>query len=89
MFSKHGHLDIIGHTNDDLVDLKMDRKSTLRYLIFVGGNLVTWRTKKQNIVSLKILLSEFVFGIEKSMILFCDNIVVIEIINNPIQHEKN
>ena len=28
-----------------------DRRSTLGYFTFVGGNLVTWRSKKQNIVA--------------------------------------
>ena len=28
-----------------------DRKSTLGYCTYVGGNLVTWRSKKQNVVS--------------------------------------
>ncbi|RVW74358.1 hypothetical protein CK203_056820 [Vitis vinifera] len=32
-----------------------DRKSTSSYCTFVGGNLVTWRSKKQNIVA-KIVL---------------------------------
>ena len=29
----------------------MDRRSTLGYCTFVGGNLVTWRSKKQNVVA--------------------------------------
>ena len=28
-----------------------DRRSTLGYFTFVGGNLVTWRSKKQNVVA--------------------------------------
>ena len=28
-----------------------DRKSTSGYFTFVGGNLVTWRSKKQQVVS--------------------------------------
>ena len=28
-----------------------DRRSTSGYFTFVGGNLVTWRSKKQNVVA--------------------------------------
>jgi len=46
MFSKNGHLDIEGYTNVDWVGNLSDRKSISGYLTFVGGNLVTWRSKK-------------------------------------------
>ena len=52
LFSKHGHLDIEGYTDSDFVESKLDRKSTSGYVSFVGGNLVTWRSKKQSVVSL-------------------------------------
>ena len=41
LFSKHGHLDIDGYTNSDFAGSKLDKKSTLGYVSFVGGNLVT------------------------------------------------
>jgi hypothetical protein len=46
MFSKNGHLDIEGYTNVDWVGNLSDRKSISGYFTFVGGNLVTWRSKK-------------------------------------------
>lgn len=46
MFSKHGHLDIMGYIDSDFAGSKVDMKSTSRYPTFVGGNLVTWRSKK-------------------------------------------
>ena len=52
MFSKHGHLDIVGYTNSDFAGSILDRKSTSGYVSFVGGNLVTWRSEKQNVLSL-------------------------------------
>ena len=36
-----------------------DRRSTSRYFTFIGGNLVTWRSKKQNIVSRSSAEAEF------------------------------
>jgi hypothetical protein len=46
MFSKNGHLDIEGYTNVDWVGNLSDRKSISGYFTFIGGNLVTWRSKK-------------------------------------------
>ncbi|RZB86491.1 Exocyst complex component EXO70B1 [Glycine soja] len=36
-----------------------DRKSTSGYLTFVGGNLVSWRSKKQKVVALSSVEAEF------------------------------
>jgi hypothetical protein len=46
MFEKHGHLEIAGYTDADWAGSVCDRKSTTGYFTFVGGNLVTWRSKK-------------------------------------------
>jgi hypothetical protein len=46
MFEKHGHLKIAGYTDADWAGSVCDRKSTTGYFTFVGGNLVTWRSKK-------------------------------------------
>jgi hypothetical protein len=51
MFSKHGHLEVEGYIDADWVGSITDRKSTSGYFTFVGGNLVTWRSKKQNVVA--------------------------------------
>ena len=37
----------------------MDRKSTSGYFTFVGGNLVTWRSKKKKVVALSSIEAEF------------------------------
>ena len=59
LFSKRGHLDIEGYTNFDFVGSKLDRKSTSGYVSFVDGNLVTWRSKKQSMVSLSNVEAEY------------------------------
>jgi len=46
MFSKNCHLDIEGYTDADWAGNLFDRKSRSGYFTFVGGNLVTWRSKK-------------------------------------------
>jgi len=52
LFSKNDHLNIIGYTDADWARNLTDRKSTSGYFTFVGGNLVTWKSKKQNAVAL-------------------------------------
>jgi hypothetical protein len=47
MFSKNDHLRIEGYTDVDWAGNISDRKSTSGYFMFVGGNLVTWRSKKR------------------------------------------
>ncbi|BBH04569.1 BURP domain-containing protein [Prunus dulcis] len=50
-FSKNRDLEVVGYTDTDWAGSVTDRRSTSGYLTFVGGNLVTWRSKKQNVVS--------------------------------------
>jgi len=50
-FKKRDQLQIKGHTNVDWAGSVVDRRSTSRYCSFVGGNLVTWRSKEQSVVA--------------------------------------
>ncbi|CAL9003994.1 unnamed protein product [Prunus brigantina] len=59
MFSKHRHMNIDGYTNADWTGSITDKKSTSGYFTFVGGNLVTWRSKKQKAVALLSVEAEF------------------------------
>ena len=52
MFSNHNNiLEICGFTDADWAGNITDRKSTSGYFTFVGGNLVTWKSKKQKVVA--------------------------------------
>ncbi|KAM2392165.1 hypothetical protein ACFX1X_035690 [Malus domestica] len=51
LYQKHGHLNVEGFTDADWAGNVSDRRSTSGYFTFVGGNLVTWRSKKQKVVS--------------------------------------
>ncbi|GJU66618.1 ABC-2 type transporter family protein [Tanacetum coccineum] len=57
-------------------------KSSPGYFTFVGGNLVTWRSKKQKVVSRSSAEAEF-----RGM-LHCDNQAAVKIANNPVQHDR-
>uniref|UniRef100_A0A803LEC5 Uncharacterized protein n=1 Tax=Chenopodium quinoa TaxID=63459 RepID=A0A803LEC5_CHEQI len=58
-FAQNGHLDLIAYTDADWAGDRDDRKSTSGYFTLVGGNLVTWRSKKQKVVALSSAEAEF------------------------------
>ncbi|PRQ31135.1 putative RNA-directed DNA polymerase [Rosa chinensis] len=51
MFFKYQHLNVSRYTDADWVGSITDRKSTSGYFTLVGGNLVSWRSKKQKVVA--------------------------------------
>ncbi|XP_024020919.1 uncharacterized protein LOC112091463 [Morus notabilis] len=52
LFTKNSdHQSIEAYTDADWAGVVDDRRSTSGYFTFVGGNLVTWRSKKQNVVA--------------------------------------
>ncbi|RVW98253.1 Retrovirus-related Pol polyprotein from transposon RE1 [Vitis vinifera] len=66
-----------------------DRRSTSGYFTFVGGNLVTWKSKKQNVVARSSAEAEFRGYLSRQPIrLFCDNKATCDIAHNPVQHDR-
>ena len=59
LFARHDHLKIEAYTDADWAGSIIDRHSTSRYCLFVGGNLVTWRSKKQSVVARSSAEAEF------------------------------
>jgi len=51
LYKKYGHLWVQAFSNSNYGGDKRDVKSTFDYYTYVGGNLVTWRSKKQKVVS--------------------------------------
>ena len=47
------------YTNADDARFVTDKKSTSRYCLFLGGDLLTWKSKKQNVVSRSSVKAEF------------------------------
>jgi transposase InsO family protein len=59
VFRKNSHLNVCAYSDADWAGCPIDRRSTTGYFTFVGGNLVTWKSKKQNVVSRSSAESEF------------------------------
>ena len=59
LFARHDHLKIEAYTDADWAGSIIDRRSTSGYCLFVGGNLVTWRSKKQSVVARSSAEAEF------------------------------
>ncbi|KAK1431416.1 hypothetical protein QVD17_07875 [Tagetes erecta] len=59
LFKSNGHLEIQAYTDADWAGNIGDRRSTSGYFTLVGGNLVTWRSKKQKVFALSSAEAEF------------------------------
>ena len=59
LYSNHGHNRVECFTDADWAGSKEDRRSTSGYCVFVGGNLVSWKSKKQGVVSRSSAQSEY------------------------------
>ncbi|RVX19140.1 Retrovirus-related Pol polyprotein from transposon RE1 [Vitis vinifera] len=75
LFAKNvDHQSIEVYTDADWAGAVDDRRSTSGYFTFVGGNLVKWKSKKQNVVARSSAEAEFRAA--------CD------IAHNPVQHDR-
>lgn len=59
VFTKNEALTVEGYTDADWASDNTNKRSTSGYFTFVGGNLVTWRSKKQKVVARSSAEAEF------------------------------
>ncbi|XP_019051896.1 PREDICTED: uncharacterized protein LOC109114137 [Nelumbo nucifera] len=59
LFKRNGGLALEAYTDANYAGSPLDRWSTSGYCTFLGGNLVTWRSKKQNVVARSSAEAEF------------------------------
>ncbi|XP_019196304.1 PREDICTED: uncharacterized protein LOC109190284 [Ipomoea nil] len=59
LYANHGYMGVEAFFDADWAGSPSDRKSMTGYCVFVGGNLVSWKNKKQNVVSRSSAESEY------------------------------
>ncbi|XP_058723165.1 secreted RxLR effector protein 161-like [Vicia villosa] len=51
VFCDRGNIGIIGYLDTEWARDASDRRSTSGYCAFIGGNLISWKSKKKNVVA--------------------------------------
>src|SRR3989337_2524020 len=59
-YPKRASFDLVGYSDSDYAGDKVDRKSTSVTCQFLGRSLVSWSSKKQNLVSLSTAEAEYI-----------------------------
>lgn len=59
LYADYGHTSVEAFSDADWAGSPSDRRSTTGFCVFVGGNLVSWKSKKQSVVARSSAESEY------------------------------
>ncbi|GKF00542.1 ribonuclease H-like domain-containing protein, partial [Tanacetum coccineum] len=91
---------LIAYSDADWAGCPATRGSTSRYCVFLGDNLLTWSSKRQDTLSRSsaeaeyrgvanaVAESELHTPLFTATLVYCDNVSAVYMSANPVQHQR-